>query len=239
MLKHTILSFSLLAFVSLNAQGAVKTKTVSFKTEDGWKIAASWKAPSKNKPVAVLIHGVGSARGEWDAFSFTKKLHAMGWGTLAIDLRGHGESLEGPQGKADFKTFSSPAHWNNARKDLQAALAFLNQKKIETSRIGFIGASIGANLAGQEAYSQSAMRWVVLLSPGFNYYGVAPAQEYPGKKVILGASPQDSVAFQTVTQMTPHIHSHYFLQTARGHGVPMFEDPAFLGKLLELLKGLE
>ncbi len=80
---------------------------VRFKTVDGWTIVGVYHPPrpgGKKGDVAVLIHGVGAGHGEWS--SIEPRLWKMGLGTLAIDLRGHGESDQGPSGKRVWSQFS-------------------------------------------------------------------------------------------------------------------------------------
>ncbi|MBI4670017.1 MAG: alpha/beta fold hydrolase [Elusimicrobia bacterium] len=159
---------------------------VFFTTQDGWKLAGLYQPPKKDKPTAVLVHGVASVKGEWDKFS--SRLWKIGFGTLAIDLRGHGESTLGPGGKQkDFKDFDATGEWPRMKQDMEAALAFLAKNKISKKRAGLIGASIGANLVSQTAASNPDVSWVVLLSPGLDYRGVKIIEDLPGREIFIAA----------------------------------------------------
>lgn len=217
--------FPLLAVAASAAQSA---QPVLFKTADGWTIAGSYHPPRPGKAVAVLIHGVGSSRNEWERAA--PRLWALGLGTLAIDLRGHEESAAGPSGKAHFQEFDATGEWPRAAGDITAALDFLKRRKIPASRVGLVGASIGANLASQAAGSIKAIPWIILLSPGGNYRGVALAP-LAGRKVLAAASRADAYAYQTCLELSAQ-GGAAVIEARQGHGVQMFDDPDFFKKFL-------
>lgn len=210
-----------------------RTETVAFKTADGWTLAGTYCKPKKNKPVAVLAHGLASGKGEWDKFS--PELWRLGWGTLALDLRGHAGSTAGPAGPADAAMVDAVDGWPQARLDLEAAAAFLkDKKKIRASRVVLIGASLGANLAAQAA-GRISPRATVLLSPGRGYRGVL-LPEALGPKFLAGASPSDPYAHQTLVGLAARQDGAALLSASAGHGVQMLDDPAFLKALLGWLQ---
>ncbi|OGR87092.1 MAG: hypothetical protein A3J74_01150 [Elusimicrobia bacterium RIFCSPHIGHO2_02_FULL_57_9] len=202
---------------------------VQFKTRDGWTIAGIYQTPRLGKPVAILIHGVGSSKNEWERIA--PQLWSLGLGTLAIDLRGHEKSASGPRGPVHFREFDAGGEWPRATGDIEAALAFLKRRKIPASRIGLIGASIGANLASQAAQSQKELPWIILLSPGQDYRGV-PAARLEGRRVLLAASRPDYYAFQTCARLASQ-NGFAFLEARQGHGAQMLDDPDFLRKFLD------
>jgi pimeloyl-ACP methyl ester carboxylesterase len=59
---------------------------------DGESIALDWIAPEPGRPLALFIHGFGSHRGGEKSLYFAERFSALGWGYLAFDFRGHGES---------------------------------------------------------------------------------------------------------------------------------------------------
>ena len=225
----------LLALLLCPAASAAKEppgrkKAVRFGTADGWTIAGLYRPPRSGRPVALLAHGVASSKGEWD--SFEPRLWRLGIGTLAIDLRGHGESTLGPAGRTDFSAFDASGEWPLARKDLEAALSFLKERGIAAGRVGLIGASIGANLVSRVAAERPETPWVVLLSPGADYRGVG-LEVLAGRKVFVGACPSDGYAFATSRKLASLPEGPFFLPARTGHGVQMFDDPEFLKGLLE------
>lgn len=186
-------------------------KVVHFKTSDGWALAAKYTAPPKGGPVAILVHGVGASKEEWQPLE--TELAKRGIGTLAVDLRGHGESQKGE------------VVWPKAVEDLIAAARWTREHGAE--KVGFVGGSIGANLSSQAAPLVGA-KWVVLLSPGIDYRGVACAP--PGKMPTLAAaSPADAYAFRTAQLVGGQ--GATFIETKGGHGAQMLIQPDFMAKL--------
>src|SRR5207253_20840 len=99
-------------------------------------------------------------------------LWQMGYGTLAIDLRGHGQSVMKGKTKTTFESFDRTGEWPRAEEDIRAAVKEVRRHGEKS--IGLIGGSIGANLVSQAA-AKEKVRWVVLLSPGEDYRGVSLA----------------------------------------------------------------
>ncbi len=225
-----MISLYALARVFLVASWAVvgaKGHLIHFKTPDGWRIAGIYYAPPKARGAVVLIHGVGAGFGEWD--SLAPKLWKMGLGSLAIDLRGHGQSVLA--GKKTWKEFSD-SDWISAQKDVEFAVRFLEHHGFKRERIGLIGGSIGANLASRVA-EKLRLPWEALLSPGEEYRGVR-LQIPQNIRVCVAASPQDSYAFQTALSLitAPNV---VFLQASSGHGAQMLAHPGFVDRLLSWL----
>ncbi len=205
-------------------------KRVAFKTDDGWTIAADYRAPRNRGFVVILAHGVGSAKGEWSRL--TAALTARGVGTLAIDLRGHADSRRGPGGiQRGYETFDATGEWPRSVGDLLAATRWLKTHGVDSGRIAFGGASIGANLAAAAAARLRCRTFVVLLSPGVDYRGVGlvlPADA----KILIGAAPGDSYADATARAAAKYPNVSTFSAPA-GHGVQMFDDPATLARVAD------
>jgi pimeloyl-ACP methyl ester carboxylesterase len=205
---------------------------VSFKTPDGWTIRADYTPPKKGRPVAVMAHGVSAGKSEWQPLR--EALAKRGVGSLAIDLRGHGESLAGPAGKTDFKGFDAAREWPKARTDIEAAAAYLKARGISARRIGYAGASIGANLA---SWARPHPRFLVLLSPGLDYRGVRLCRIPEGQPTFVAASPEDAYAWRTAEDYVPENQGSVFFKAAAGHGAQMFADKDFLAELASWIAG--
>ena len=137
--------------VVLPAQG----EAVAFETQDGVQVhgtltrvaapaaipaAAATTEPAR-APAVLLLHGGRQDRSEWDGL--LPALQARGWTTLAIDLRGHGETGGEIE---DWSAFFNDA--NGVPHDVEAALAFLREDAgVDPERIAVVGSSVGANLA--------------------------------------------------------------------------------------------
>lgn len=105
---------------------------VTLRTEDGVDLGA-WYAPPENGAAIILVHG---ATGSREAIrGYAEVLQRNGYGVLAFDLRGHGES--GGDGVNSFG-------WKG-NEDVGAAVDFLSGKD-EVRTIGALGLSLGGEV---------------------------------------------------------------------------------------------
>jgi alpha-beta hydrolase superfamily lysophospholipase len=217
----------LLAFV-LSAPAAAKPpQAVTFKTKDGWTIAADYRAPKKGGVAVILVHGVASSKGEW--IPLAQRLEAAGVGSLSIDLRGHSGSTHAPSGTRTYRDLDVTGEWPRAVEDILAARRWLS-RRVSSGRIAYAGASIGANLASQAAAQDPAPLFLVLLSPGADYRGVALATR-PGLKTFAAASRGDGYAFSTLDPLS-HVPGAEIAEAPAGHGAQMFDDADFMSRLV-------
>jgi len=173
-------------------------QTVDFTTSDAWKIHAVYLPPQPERPLALLLHSMGASRAEWDTLE--KKLAKEGMGYLALDFRGHGESVTDATGAAvTYKTFRKSGQdneYNAMLKDSEAALAFATGKGTEESRIVLVGAGLGANIAVKTAALHKGVAMLALLSPSLNagrdVLSVNPLREYGKRPVLIVNSVEDS-----------------------------------------------
>ncbi len=116
---------------------------VSLTTDDGVALKA-WYAPLQNGAAIILVHGAGSSREE--VRSHARMLVRHGYGVLAPDLRGHGES-----GGA-----TNRFGWQGIR-DVGAAVRFLEAQD-DAGAIGGMGLSLGGEvlLGAASAFPQVA-----------------------------------------------------------------------------------
>ncbi|MBI5623555.1 MAG: alpha/beta fold hydrolase [Elusimicrobia bacterium] len=211
-----------------------KDKLVRVKTKDGWWIVFTYRPGRKGRPVAVLAHGYGSGRAEWAGLAL--ELQAKGWGTVALDLRGHGDSNTGPAGRVDFNFIDSQGTWSDAVADLEAVLEHLRLQKVPLSRTCLVGASIGANLVSLAAARHPGLACSVLLSPGRDYRGVKLDENpFPKVRTLAAASPEDPYAYQTLVGFEARRSKIKLLEASRGHGVEMLRDADFNAELLRWL----
>ncbi|MBI5247019.1 MAG: alpha/beta fold hydrolase [Elusimicrobia bacterium] len=215
--------------VSTAAVVLAAAQAVSFATKDGWTISAQYRPAAAGKATVVLAHGVASAGGEWGRL--TESLAAKGIGTVAVDLRGHAGSRQGPPGSGDYTSFDAHAQWPSAAEDLRAAAAWLKKKGAPDSRIAFGGASIGANLASIVAAERTSAPFLLLLSPSENYRGVF-LKTRAGLKTLAAASPADSYAYVAVRRLEAEKRAT-IVYAPGGHGVQMFEDAATYQRIVD------
>lgn len=128
-------------------------KVVSFEGAGGVRLAG-WYVPPKNGVVIILLHGYGGNRLEmrWRA----ERLVAAGYGVLLYDERASGESGGGQRSMG----------WRDV-EDVDGALVFLGvQENGRTNRIGFLGASMGAEIGLTAAARYPQIEAVIADGPG-------------------------------------------------------------------------
>lgn len=164
-------------------------KKVELIASDGRKIAANLFAASKPKGWLLLVHMMPADKESWNEFAGF--LQEAGYESLAIDLRGHGESDGGPRG---YQNFSDEQHQQGIL-DLLAGWEFLKSRRAVPERTAFVGASIGANLSLQFAAENLEFKKLVLLSAGLNYRGIDAKgliqKLSEGQSVLLATSRDD------------------------------------------------
>ncbi len=106
-------------------------KDVTLHTADGIQLAG-WYHPPVNGAVILLLHGAGGSRESMRPHA--EMLVKHGYGVLAFDLRGHGQS----QGK------TNRLGWQGT-PDVGAAVAFLKEQE-GIERIGGVGSSMGGEV---------------------------------------------------------------------------------------------
>ncbi len=161
-------------------------------TSDGVKIAANLYEvkPRRVEEWLVLVHMMPATKESWDFLA--KSFQAIGYESIAIDLRGHGESSGGPGG---FNDFSDTEH-KKSILDIEAAVDYLiENKNVLPDRISFIGASIGANLSLKYVSENKNFKTAALLSSGLNYRGIETEQLVKnlasGQRILFVSSRDD------------------------------------------------
>jgi len=116
---------------------------VTFPTSDGVTLVATWKpaASGSSAPAVLLLHAFSRERP--DVAGVAEAFSARGFATLAVDLRGHGESTR--KGGARVSLGASLQTSPNAfPRDVEAACAWLRAR---APRVGVVGFSLSGNLA--------------------------------------------------------------------------------------------
>lgn len=187
---------------TLTKKPTMTSEKITFKTTDGVIIVSDWTTLSNAKKAVLLLHMMPQTRGSWAPLS--KALNTAGFATLAIDLRGHGESTAQNGKKLDYKKFTDKDH-QLSRLDVDAALNFLKGKGFNEDSIGLAGASIGSNLALDAMYRYSGITRGVILSPGLDYRGVLTKPAInglsPNQKAWLIAADEDEFSAESCKRL--------------------------------------
>jgi dienelactone hydrolase len=212
--------------------GAGAEQRVSIRTEDGVTLAASWYEPSsRSGPAVILVHMLHRSRKDWDAVA--QRLASEGIGALAFDLRGHGESTAGPVPGAGQSEYGSMV------LDVRAVRRYLAQRSdVQPSRVGVLGASIGANLAALAASADGTIASLALLSPSVEYRGLRMTEAVRKIKrpILFVAGDDDPYASRSARELQKEgsgVREILILNQA-GHGTMMLSrDPSLIGALVD------
>ena len=175
---------------------------VDVTTRDGWQLKAKYNPPQVGKMSFLLLHGTGGRKEDW--YRLARPLLKRGYGYLALDLRGHGDSRTAPDGKPAVyrkfivnKDFNGIKHYNeylNMMADVEAGMAYLASQGVPEEKIILIGADVGSSLALRYAALHPKAPMVGLLSPRLQYQDV-PAlnamRAYKDRPVMMMYSEAD------------------------------------------------
>ncbi len=158
-------------------------------TSDNVKIAYDYYSAPRATGYLVLVHMMPSTKESWKEFA--EQAQKESFASVAIDLRGHGQSQSGPNG---YEAFSDEEH-QQSMKDIEAAVEFLQSQGATLEKITLIGASIGANLCAWYLAEHPEIKSAVLLSAGESYRGINLEKILPklnaGQKLLMFASEDD------------------------------------------------
>ena len=178
---------------------------VNLKTTDNINIVGSFFKVNSSKGV-ILLHQLNRDRKDYN--DFAKELNSYNYNVLSIDFRWHCNS------DLDWQDFNSQ-DFNNMIKDLEAAVNFLDDNKV--NKIAIVGASVGANIA-----SKSNLKTQVLLSPGLDYRGVKAALS--DNKILIIVSEEDKYSFDSSKELNKKMpNSKLQVYKNKGHGISMLD----------------
>jgi alpha-beta hydrolase superfamily lysophospholipase len=198
---------------------------VTLRTDDGVVLAATWYEPPSRGPAVILVHMLHRSRHDFDALA--SRLASEGIGALTVDLRGHGES-QGTVGQ-DFAPMVA---------DVKAARRFLTGRSDVSGKIGYLGASLGANLVALAAADDPGISILALLSPSLEYRGLrieTAMRKYGARPVLMVVSDDDPYASRSARELEKNTKGREILAlTGAGHGSTMLErEPSLMGSLVD------
>lgn len=200
------------------------------ETPDGLVLIGTFFTPENFEPPwpgVILLHMLWGDRSVWDEYAL--ELANNGFAVFALDMRGHGET-------------GGEVNWDLAAQDIQMVWDDLSSRPdIDSSRMGIIGASIGANMALVSGTNEPDARTVVLLSPGLSYAGVETRDAmiaYGDRPVFIIASQEDTYAADSSRKLHEVAEGEARLEMYQdaGHGTFMLEnEPELGGEIIEWL----
>ena len=168
----------------------VASERVTFTTSDSESVQIVgdfYMADDRGrKPaVVILLHMYKTDRSTYAPL--IAALNKRGIAALAIDLRGHGESIEPTSAQlAERVDQRERKVFQDMKYDVQGAYTWLAEKdEVDLSRVGLVGASVGCTVAFRYAIDDKSVDVIVALSPGRRYMKI---RSEPDLKKIEGRS---------------------------------------------------
>lgn len=220
---------------------------ITFTTDDGVTIVGDWSPAPTILGAVLLLHMMPETRSSWAPFQ--RALAKRGLGSLAIDMRGHGESTATEDGDVvDYREFEDSDHQSSSL-DAAAAIDWIRKRGVDLDRIAVGGASFGANLAIQVLTDYPRLPGALLLSPGENYHGLSAFEDmenlHPEQALFIAAAEDDQKSFADSKKLyadAPTERKQFVPYKNAGHGTNMFKiDPQLMEKaadwFAEIIKG--
>jgi alpha-beta hydrolase superfamily lysophospholipase len=210
---------------------------VTFQSEDKVELVADlYRAPSPKAPAAILLPMYGDTRQAWK--DLAPLIQKEGFTVLALDPRGHGESLHQGDKVLDYNSARQGGEnlFLLMHKDVAAAKKYLVEKAAaDPARISLVGASIGCSVAIDFAGRDASVRSMVLLSPGKNYQGmdsVSHAKKVSKLPILIVSNGREKSAAEDVAQAFPKGAAELKVYPDADHGTRMFGKVEGIEKLI-------
>lgn len=223
--------FVLTIFVMiLFAQGAnCKTiqKDIEFQTKDSRIIKAKLsyvKTPADKYPVVLLLHSIGYSSRDWG--NLINNLNSAGYAVIAMDLRGHGQSVYD-------KTFHKKSWVYFTNKSYQKfpsdVIGIVNQaqaqtKNLDMKNMAIVGADIGANTAVLAAgQMKNKPKTLVLISPTETFKGlyIPIAMTKINMPILTMTSTKDRYSMQAEKELAKFSQGGFYAQNYPNGGMGM------------------
>lgn len=161
-----LLSVSAVYFINFKFMNPAESiQKINLKSSDGKNISADFYSVESPNGWLILTHMMPATKESWKVIA--EEMRKLGYASIALDLRGHGQSEGGPDG---YQKFTDSEHQAGI-KDIAAAWEFLKSKGAAPEKTMVVGASIGANLSMQFLVEHSDIGGGIFLSPG-DYKGI-------------------------------------------------------------------
>lgn len=172
---------------------------ISMQAADGHPLVGTLSRPIPTKDVqagVVLLPMYRQTKESWQPL--VQVLNQAGFTTLALDLRGHGESRYDADGGDDGQRVAGrdAALFHAMYLDAAAAASFLAKNRhINPDKIALVGASVGCSVALQAIATGAAKVYAaVVMTPGSNYLGISTMKHiktWPGMPLLILSSEEE------------------------------------------------
>ena len=190
----------MIALASLPALAA----SVTLTSPDG--VALTGEDFGGGKRAVLLVHDAERSREDFSTLA--PRLASAGYHVLAIDLRGHGQSVHAPASDAD---------WSPLVGDVEAGVGWLRAQG--ATEVHVLGVGAGANLALSAAAATPTVTDLILLAPALNAHGVRVATAiapFGARRLLVVASADDALGLKTATWLQSSAGGPVMVQTYPG-----------------------
>lgn len=204
----------------------VRSRTVSFRNQAGFRLVADLLVPEGAGPFpcVVFAHGLNSNRHSPRNRTVARRLVGRGIAALMLDFTGHGDS-EGTLGDSTIE---------QQVQDLGAALDFLeSQSELDRGRLGANGASSGGTVALLRAAHDPRLRALVLRSPRAYDQAVLQAARLVVAPTLIIVGGADTVVLDEGRALYAELAGDKRLEIIPGAG-HLFEGPGEMDRVAEL-----
>ncbi len=188
----------LLAVYATASFAAIKTEEVSYKA-DGvtMKGFIAYDDAIKGKRPGILVVHEWWGHNEHTRAS-AKKLAALGYTAMAVDMYGDGKTADHPKSAGEFAK-SVRSNMPLMKKRFNAALATLKkQKTVDSKRIGAIGYCFGGSVVLEMARQGANLKGVVSFHGQLNTQSPAKAGKVKAKVLVLTGAEDPMVKSESV-----------------------------------------
>ncbi|MDF7774643.1 alpha/beta hydrolase [Sphingomonas sp. AOB5] len=199
------------------AEADVRLETLQLKAADGVAVYGTYVEPADPHAVILLFHQAGSGQGEYA--TIVPRLTAEGYAVLTIDQRSGGDMFGG---NWTVKALGREAGYLDARKDLEAALAWAQAKK---RPVILWGSSYSASLAFLVAADHPGQVAGLLAFSPDEYFEGKPSVGDAAKKLTIpvfvtsSQEPDEIAAAKALIDAVPSPAKRQFMPTQGGvHG---------------------
>lgn len=224
-----ILALFVLMGTSQSAYCKIVKKAIEVKTKDSKIIKATLSYVKiegiAKYPTVVLLHSLGYSSEDWG--NLIPDLTNAGYAVIAIDLRGHGQSIYNGSFQKIPWVYFQPKTYQKIPSDVVAILKETqNQsKKVSLDNMAIVGADIGANAAVLVAKELNKKpKTLVLISPTTSFKGlyIPIAMAEMGNIPILSmVSTQDKYCIQQQKELAKFSQGGFYAKNYPQGGMGM------------------
>ncbi|MFC1476169.1 alpha/beta hydrolase [Candidatus Zixiibacteriota bacterium] len=219
------------------AQRRIMPSLIAITAPDSSIIYADLHVPrdtaATKYPLIALMHMYDRGRSDFE--KLIPLLLEQNWAVLNVDLRGHGKSAS-VRGKLIKPNRLRLVDFRMMAGDLALLISAVRERtaRVDVSRLGIIGASIGASVGLHYGAQHPELQALALLSPGLEYKKLNSElhlAEYGNRPVLIMVGKYDTFAY---------LSSQTLDSTARGEKrLVVYENPKHGTDLFEAVPGAD